>query len=92
MARSVNDDVRYLFYYQEMQRVQQIITESINNGISEDYSSCLANFTFNPFLGPNKTKAYKAINDSNVTTSSIELDTQQENINLQYVNKFFGQM
>ena len=88
MARSVNDDVRYLFYYQEMQRMQQIITESINNDISEDYSSCLADFTFNPFRGPNKTKAYKAINDSNVTTSSIELDTQQENINLQYVNKF----
>ena len=88
MARSVNDNFRYLFYYQEMERMQWVVTKSKNNDISEDYCSKLNDFTFKPIQRPNNTKGYKAVNDSNVTSSSIKLDTQQENNNLHSLQNF----
>ena len=87
MARSVNDNFRYLLYYQEMERMHRMVTKSRKKDISEDYSSKLNDFTFNPTQRPNNTKGYNAVNDSNVTTSSIQLETQQENMNLQFVTK-----
>ena len=70
-----------------MERMHRMVTKSRKNDISEDYSSKLNDFTFKPTQRPNNTKGYNAVNDSNVTTSSIQLDTQQENMNLQFVTK-----
>ena len=88
MARSVNDNFRYLFYYQEMERMQWVVTKSKNNDISEDYCRKLNDFTFKPTQRQNNNTGHKAVNDSNVTTSSIKLDTQQENNNLHSLQNF----